>query len=143
MRISQGQSQRVSGIRRGQFLQREHPLYHFGHGQFLGVAVADDRLLHFTRGNFENLQATLGHRRHGRAASLTHDQRGLYVLREKQPFNRAHRRRMLVDCLPQGAANSHQTFAATPFGGTFDRALIQRGRHFAAQLHHAITRAAQ
>src|SRR5260370_37408726 len=70
LRVSQRQGQRVRGIGRGRFGQVEHPLHHFGGGEFLRRALTDNGLLHLARRDFVNLQAPLANGGQARPAPL-------------------------------------------------------------------------
>ena len=86
-----------------------------------------------------NLQTGLRHDRHGRAARLPHDQRGLQVLGEKKTFHDANGGMMPRQHVPQRLRDLDQAPGMLPGGGTGNRALGQRFRVRLGQPDHAIT----
>jgi len=120
---SQGQRQGIGGVGCGRFGQLEHALDHFGHGQFLGRAVANDRLLNFARRDFVNFQARLGDGRQSRAPRFAHSQGGLQILGEEQSLDDAHCRTVLADDVAHGLGNPDQAAGMFPGRRTGDGAL--------------------
>lgn len=127
LRMDQCQRQRVRRVGRGQFGEVQHPLHHFGNGEFLRRAVADDGLFHFARGDFKNFNSSFGDRRHRRASRLAHDEGGLQILREEKSFDHADGRLMFAQNIAERLGNFSKAARAFPSGRTGNGALREQG----------------
>ena len=76
-------------------------LDHFGDGVFLGGAVSDDGLFDFSRRDFVDVQAGLGHDGQGRAPRLAQGEGGLQVLGVEKALNGADGGMVLGGDFPQ------------------------------------------
>jgi hypothetical protein len=112
-------------------------LNHFGDGAFLGGAIADDRLLHFARREFEDLESGFSGRHETCAARFAHEKRGLEILRKEQAFDNADGRMVLLNSLSQFLENVHQAPRSLPGSGTLDGALREKLRNWASQSNDA------
>ena len=117
----------------------QHPLNHFGHGEFLRCAVSDDGLLHFPWSHFEDLKARLGNSRKCRAARFSHHHGGLEILRVKNSFNDAHRWLVLLQHGAKGLNDPHEATRVLPCGRAGNRAVSERLRIRLRTSNHAIT----
>jgi len=127
LRMNQRQRQRVRRIGRGQFGEVQHPLHHFGDGEFLRRAVADDGLFHFAWGDFKNFNSSFGNRRHCCTARLAHDEGGLQILREEKSFDHADGRLMFAQNVAERLGNFSKAARAFPSGRTGNGALREQG----------------
>src|SRR3954469_3825576 len=105
--------------------QPQHPLDHFRARHFLGSSVSYDRLLHFARRHFENLQPSLSSGHETNASRLAHKQRRLQVLREEQALDDAHRWMMQPNGLAKLLQDAHEAARTLPTGRALDRPLHQ------------------
>ena len=122
LRMCKSQGERVRGVGRRWLGQTQHALNHFGDGQFLGRAIPDDGLFHFTRRKFVNFQAGLRNRGQRRASRLAHDERGLQILGVEQSFDDANGRAMFFNDVAKRLGDFQETTGMFPGRGTDDGA---------------------
>ena len=142
-RVRERERERVRRVGRGQFVQVQKPLHHFGDGGFLRRAIADNGLLHFARGDFKNFNPSFGNRRHRRAARFAHDERSLQILREEKSFDDADGRAVFFNFFAERPGNFCEAARAFPVFWTGNRAMRQCFGKRSGRLDEAVTGAAQ